>query len=264
MTMVDELRKMHGDFKNGLSMVEKALQSFEAVKAGKPGMPGTPGRSGADGRDVSQEQVDAAVKKMLIQPRQPEDGVAPTVEDIATTLLKQPKLYKIIKKMLKSGDKTNIAQSDTEEKDEGDAMKAFVEEKIAGVMKMLEGKVAEVRNYAAMNAGMPAGGLAGKIYGKDTSLRGGGDIVLAGNGVTIVNSGGKKIINATPAALGIIAVSGTIDDTNVTFTAATQPTLLNINGSFYQKTGGTFTWTYVAGTITLNNAVGTGGSIFGI
>lgn len=62
----------------------------------------------------------------------------------------------------------------------------------------------------------------------------------------------------------IIAVTGTINDSNVTFTAASQPTLLNINGAFYQKTGGAITWTYSGGTITLSGAVGTGGSIFGV
>ena len=76
------------------------------------------------------------------------------------------------------------------------------------------------------------------------------------NDITISASG--------TAALGIIAVSGTVDDSNVTFTAASEPTLLIINGGSYQKTGGSITWPYVAGTITLSSAVGNGGSIYGI
>ncbi len=62
----------------------------------------------------------------------------------------------------------------------------------------------------------------------------------------------------------IIPVTGTIDDSNVTFTSATLPTLLNINGSFYQQTGGAITWSRAGTTITLSGPVGLGGSIFGI
>lgn len=62
----------------------------------------------------------------------------------------------------------------------------------------------------------------------------------------------------------VIAVSGTINDSNTSFSAATQPTLLNINGAFYQKTGGTITWTYAGTAITTSSPVGTGGSIFGV
>lgn len=69
---------------------------------------------------------------------------------------------------------------------------------------------------------------------------------------------------ATSGGFSVIAVIGTINDSNVTFTATSQPTLLNINGAFYQKTGGAITWTYSGGTITLSSAVGTGGNIYGI
>lgn len=62
----------------------------------------------------------------------------------------------------------------------------------------------------------------------------------------------------------IVAVSGTINDSNVTFTSATEPTVLVINGLVYQKTGGSITWSYLAGTITLSSPIGTGGSIFGL
>ncbi len=107
--------------------------------------------------------------------------------------------------------------------------------------------------------------LAGKVYGRDTLVRGGGDTVAAGSGISIAtDANGKKVITSTVTGLTIIAISGTIDDSNKIFTAASEPTLLNINGSFYQKTGGNITWTYLAGTITLSSAIGTGGSIFGV
>lgn len=61
-----------------------------------------------------------------------------------------------------------------------------------------------------------------------------------------------------------ITITGTINDSNVTFTSASQPTYLVINGATYSSTGGAITWTYVAGTITLSSPVGIGGSIFGL
>lgn len=60
-----------------------------------------------------------------------------------------------------------------------------------------------------------------------------------------------------------IVVSGTINDSNVTFTSASNPTYLVINGMWYEKTGGAITWSWSAGTITLSSAVGTGGAIWG-
>lgn len=107
--------------------------------------------------------------------------------------------------------------------------------------------------------------FSNRMMHKEPYMHGGGDTVAAGSGVTITNTNGTKVISSTGgAALSIIAVAGTIDDSNVSFTAASEPTLLNVNGAFYQKTGGSYTWTYVAGTITLNNPVGTGGQLFGI
>ena len=69
---------------------------------------------------------------------------------------------------------------------------------------------------------------------------------------------------ASASGITIITISGTVDDSNTSFTATTQPTLLNINGSFYQPLGGAITWTYAGGTITISSPVGTGGQIYGI
>jgi hypothetical protein len=62
-----------------------------------------------------------------------------------------------------------------------------------------------------------------------------------------------------------IVVTGTIDDSNVTFIIPTVPNLLIINGLAYRGTGGAITWTYdVGGVITLSAPVGDGGTIFGV
>ncbi len=59
-----------------------------------------------------------------------------------------------------------------------------------GVDKKVEGVRTEVASYRNQ--------LAGKAYGKDTSVRGGGDTVAPGTNVTITtNSDGAKVINAT-------------------------------------------------------------------
>jgi len=62
----------------------------------------------------------------------------------------------------------------------------------------------------------------------------------------------------------LIDVAGTINDSNVDFTAGSEPTVLVINSGTYRQAGGSITWTYVAGNITLSAPVGTGGSIFGM
>lgn len=80
-----------------------------------------------------------------------------------------------------------------------------------------------------------------------------------------------SVIFARPVSTGVgvlsssvVTVTGTIDDSNTSFTVTTQPSVLVINGTVYQQTGGAITWTYLAGAITLSSAVGTNGSIFGL
>lgn len=100
-------------------------------------------------------------------------------------------------------------------------------------------------------------------------VHGGGDTVQAGSNITITRtSSGKTVISSTGGG-GLSPqqkTSGTIDDSNTVFGFATQPTLVNVNGGFYQQTGGSITWTWNAGTsqVTLSSPVGTGGSIFAV
>lgn len=76
--------------------------------------------------------------------------------------------------------------------------------------------------------------------------------------ITLADGGG--------GALTFLTATGTVDDSNKTFTFLSLPGVIVINGTSYQQTGGAITWTWNAGilTATLSSAVGAGGSIFGM
>lgn len=74
----------------------------------------------------------------------------------------------------------------------------------------------------------------------------------------------RVLVDLSGRGITLLPATGSIDDSNVNFTFTSQPTVLVINGATYQQTGGTITWTWLAGTATLSSPVGTGGSIFGM
>ncbi len=55
-----------------------------------------------------------------------------------------------------------------------------------------------------------------------------------------------------------LTISGTIDDSNTTFTSSVEPKYLVINGVWYKPTGGSITWSWSGGTITLSSPIGSG------
>lgn len=250
--MFTEMASMHEEVLGQVAALEQKHKNFDNIKKGSPGAPGMPGPT------PNHERIVADVLKKV---RTPQDGKSPKISELAGALLPlmvkhfnkhQPKVVEIKPAEAKPVDTEALLDQLFEE------IKSGKRKLQVGHIDGLDTKFAEVRNAAAM--GTP------EIYGKNTWKRGGGDTVVAGPGIAVTETadGTKKITNTGASGFNIIAVSGTINDTNVTFTAASQPKLLNINGAFYQQTGGAYTWTYLAGTITLNAAVGTGGSIFGI
>jgi len=62
----------------------------------------------------------------------------------------------------------------------------------------------------------------------------------------------------------LLTISGTINDSNVTFMATEEPSVMIINGPMYRKTGGSITWSWSSGTIVLSTPVGNNGFLFGI
>jgi len=96
-------------------------------------------------------------------------------------------------------------------------------------------------------------------------VRGGGDTVAAGTGITISQSEGVKTISVSgTGGFTVLTATGTRDDSNLIFTFTQEPTLVNVNGTFYRQTGGAITWSYLAGTVTLSSPVGINGDIYGI
>lgn len=251
MQMFTQLTAMHDEVLQVAADLEKKCTEFDDIKQGPEGLPGLPGPA------PDHEKIVADVLKKV---RVPADGKSPQVQALAGALL--PLMVRHFEKN-KPKVKDGKPGVDAAPVDTAMLLDKLFEEIQSGKRKLsighiegLDNKFAEVRNAAAMGT---------EIYGKNTWKRGGGDTVEAGTGVTVVETvNGRKRISVIAAPVGIIAVAGVIDDSNLTFTAASEPVLLNINGAFYQKTGGSYTWTYAAGTITLNAAVGTGGSIFGI
>lgn len=77
------------------------------------------------------------------------------------------------------------------------------------------------------------------------------------------NLGGRQtLVGINPyQPTTILAASGTIDDSNTTFTFAQKPTLVVVNGVSYREDKG---WTYTSGNVVLDSAVGTGGDIYGL
>lgn len=219
------------------STIKHATQmraSFEAIKKGPPGLAGKPAK------EVDLDEV--ARRAALLVPK-PKD-VEPVIIDEKRIAKRAAKYIKVSKiPVAEAVDSDTILQKVVEMLKGGD-VKLHVRN-----LEGFEQTIAPIRSLAAKNGG----------------IRGGGDTVKAGTNVVITTNGsGQKVINVVGAGLAPITVTGTIDDSNKTFNAATQPTLLNINGAFYLQSGGAYTWTYVGTTITLNQPVGLGGSIFGI
>lgn len=223
-----------------LEKADAVQSSFEAIKRGPPGKPGE--KAVVDVEDIARRAA------ALVPP--PKDGDTPVVDHKKIARMAAQMIEVPVAIPAKDVDPEEVVQLLKERLQRGDIV--LTSKHIEG----LDTKFIEL--HSKMSAEV-------EQYGKNTLKRGGGDTVAAGTNVTIsTNGNGQKVINAVGAALAVITVTGTVDDSNKTFTAATKPTLLNINGAFYLPTGGSYTWTYVGTTITLNAAVGVGGSIFGI
>ena len=78
----------------------------------------------------------------------------------------------------------------------------------------------------------------------------------------VYNGTTNKWENSTSAggSYSLLTATGTIDDYNLDFTFASEPTEIVVNGLSYRKNAG---WTWSNPTATLENPVGSGGRIYG-
>ena len=100
--------------------------------------------------------------------------------------------------------------------------------------------------------------------------------LIAGSNMTITqnNIGSNETLTFSSTGGGggggsftVLTATGSIDDTNKTFSFSSAPSILSINGSLYnagETSGGVVMWTLIGLVATLANPIGSGGSIFGI
>lgn len=86
---------------------------------------------------------------------------------------------------------------------------------------------------------------------------------ITGAGVSYASANGRNDVTITGSggALSVLTATGDVDDSNTTFTFASEPTLVIVNGATYRDGHGV---TISTTTATLDNPVGTGGDIYGL
>ena len=73
----------------------------------------------------------------------------------------------------------------------------------------------------------------------------------------------RLLVDSTDSSSGVtvLIATGTVDDANTTFTFASEPTVVVVNGATYRTGKGC---TITGTTVTIGYPVGTGGDIFGL
>lgn len=110
-------------------------------------------------------------------------------------------------------------------------------EKLAGLILdgIKKGKMLKMEHIDGLDNSLKVmnSQLAGKIYGKDTWARGGGDTVTAGSGVTITNTsdGTKRISAPGGAATQSTDLSSQCNGTNKVFTIPAFTSIISLIGS---------------------------------
>lgn len=247
--VVNTVNQKLSEVDKSIQKIENAINEFNAAIANIKSLTYIKGEPGTNGNSPDPEAIARNVISRIPQ------------VDERRILSKVPRIdeEEIVRKVISKIPQNKASLKVIQEHFEADPMSVI--EKIMSLME--SGKIKfKTKHIDGLEQTMSAfNNQLGRGY-----LHGGGDTVVAGTGIAITtNANGQKVITATgTVALTIIAVTGTVNDSNVTFTSTSLPTLLNINGAFYQQTGGIITWSRSGTTITLSSPVGTGGSIFGI
>lgn len=227
-------KKMESDFESVTNEIVGILKEIKSQ--------GLKGDKGEDGIDADEQKILSEVSKIV-----------PRSDEIVKDVLKRiPDNKPSLKVITESIDINAVADKVKQELDlEGDWKK----------------KWNEIKTEISRNKGGHHGGGFNNISSSGAVISTGLD-TLNFTGATVTQTGRTVTVAVTPGGgFTVLPATGTIDDTNVTFTFTSVPTLININGSFYSSTstvGGTLVWTNVGTTVTLAFPVGSGGSIFGI
>lgn len=233
-----EANSSHVEFitkaQNKITYLNSLIEEVRVLQKGDKGDPG---------ESVNYEEVVKGVLAKVPPPKNGDPGLPGK-----DAVVDYPRVIKSVLSLLPKPEKGEKGKDANEQTIAEKIVELFVLGKkkihakyIEGLKEMIEKEIAPVRHLGAM--------------------RGGGDTVAAGSGVTITNSNGVKTISATGGSLSVLAATGTVDDSNTTFTFPSAPTLIIVNGATYRNG---FGCTISGTTGTLNSPVGTGGDIYGL
>lgn len=181
-----------------------------------------------DGTSVDHDKVVADVLKKVPTPK---DGNSPTVD--------YKKIIKAVLPLLPKPDKPKDGKAPTMKEIMDEIKKTLKVEHIPGLSN-------EIASYRSQ--------LAGKAYGRDTLVRGGGDTVAAGSNITISNSNGVKTISSSGGSgFTELTATETPNGSTTVFTfaaAASQPSYVVSDNVWMKATSkaGTVNWTWNNGT----------------
>lgn len=231
------------------------LERAKKIQKGDPGAPGEAPIKGVhyfDGEPGAPADETAIEKRVLasVLPKIPKvkDGVTPkkgvdyhTESDIKDIVRRSTAVVLSNIRQPKDGETPVIDHAKIAE----DVVKKIIEEKLLKP-EHIHGLTSEIASYRNQ--------LAGKVYGRDTQVRGGGDTIAAGTNVTISNVNGVKTISASGGS-GFTTLTATETPDGLTsiftFAAATaQPSFLLLDFVWTPAVSknGTVNWTWNNGT----------------
>lgn len=232
--VVDRVKRVEAKLTEDFSTLVKTINTkIDARLAeitngidGKDGAPGRDGRDGIDGLNADEERVTTTVLERIKLPEQKEI-ILDKPEDIRNKL--------------------EVLQGD-------ERLKA---EAISG----LEALIADIKTLKSRPNVLPGRSLL-QLYVNGTKRGAVQYLNITGTGVSYASSNGRNDVTITGGgALAVLTATGTVNDSNLTFTFASTPTLVVVNGATYRNGAGC---TIVTTTVTLNNPVGSGGDIYGL
>lgn len=211
MKMMADLTKAHAKFNDGIQKLSEyaktVYENAQKVQAHMDRIKSLPKGPKGDTGETPEIDIEGIKSDILAQIPTPIDGETPSMDEIVKAVL--PFLPKAESRVVKAPEIDHEKLADLVVKKISDGKKLKIDH-VAGLR-------GEVDSYRAQ--------LAGKVYGKDTWARGGGDTVVAGSNITFgKDANGNKIINASGGTGGggfsTVIPIGTIDGNNRIFTAS--------------------------------------------